>query len=614
MSKKILILESSVTIQKLLTKTLDGKKYSIKFEVDSKKVFSTLVEFEPDLFLINCDIDKPRSFEIVKILRSLQDFEELPVGMYANIPTALYEAFAKESGANLFIKLDQETFAKNVDELAQLEPQKKAKTSKKEASKKVFDDSSLFSNATELLNRNTYKNVMLSKIVKLVECIDNPEKMIKDYLLLIAQVCEVPLAAIFLMENDGPHGYYVCSEQLDKKDIADFMNVCQTDFEKSQTGGHATKIKPKMLESEQQLENFYNSEIKLSSYEYRVLKTDSIVMGTVHIVSQGNIISEKLEYLDFCLEAAKDIFDKALIVEKKIFFEKRIRKAFSRFVPEQIIDSLVMQADKTDEKIGVGETRAVAILFSDIRSFTNISEKNRADVLVAFLNRYFSTMVEIIKKHGGTIDKFIGDAIMAEFGTPVSYEDNCRRAVMAAYEMRDALDSVEMGDLVMPEGMKFNIGIGIHYGDVIVGSIGSKDKTDYSVIGDNVNLASRLEGLTKTYGVQILVSETVLADAGEDSFCFRHLDDVRVKGKKNAVPIYAVDRSPEEFSAEYKDAYIKGMELYKQGIWNLAKDYFSKALNAADGDKAAKLMLDRCEEFIKNPPENWDGAIAFMTK
>jgi class 3 adenylate cyclase len=141
-------------------------------------------------------------------------------------------------------------------------------------------------------------------------------------------------------------------------------------------------------------------------------------------------------------------------------------------------------------------------------------------------------MVDIIKKHGGTIDKFIGDAIMAEFGTPVSYEDNCKRAVSAAYEMRDALSSVELGDLVMPEGMTFNIGIGIHYGDVIVGSIGSKDKVDYSVIGDNVNLASRLEGLTKTYGVQIVVSDSVRKDAGEDSFFFRHLDDVRVKGKK----------------------------------------------------------------------------------
>ena len=105
-----------------------------------------------------------------------------------------------------------------------------------------------------------------------------------------------------------------------------------------------------------------------------------------------------------------------------------------------------------------------------------------------------------------------------------------------------------------------------------------------------------------------------MEDAGEDSFCFRHLDDVRVKGKKNAVPIYAVDRSEEEFPFAYKNAYVKGTDLYKQGIWNLAKDYFEKALSAVPEDKAAKLMLSRCEEFIKNPPENWDGAIAFATK
>ena len=614
MPKKILILETSVTVQKLFSKILDSKKYSLKFETDAKKVFSALSDFEPELLLINCDIENPRSFELVKIIRSIKLFDGLLIGMYSNLPSALDEDYAKESYADVFIKLNQDTIAEKVDELLQ-NTKEQSKPAKKKADKKSTDDSALFLNAAELLSRSSCKNTVFSKIVNLVEQIENPEEMIKSYLLLVAQVCEVPLAAMYIMENDGPHAYYVCSEKLGKKDISDFLNVCETDFEKKLGNGLSTKIKPKKLESENTLENFYGSEVKLSSYECKAMKTNAgLLLGTVHIVLQGNIISEKQDWFDFCVQNAVHVFEKTLLLEKKIYFEKRIRRAFSRFVPEQIIDSLVLQANDTDQKVGVGETRAVAILFSDIRSFTNISEKNRADVLVAFLNRYFSTMVEIIKKHGGTIDKFIGDAIMAEFGTPVSYEDNCRRAVMAAYEMRDALDSVEMGDLVMPEGMKFNIGIGIHYGDVIVGSIGSKDKTDYSVIGDNVNLASRLEGLTKTYGTQILVSESVRADAGENSFCFRHLDDVRVKGKKNAVPIYAVDRSETEFSAEYKDAYIKGMELYKQGIWNLAKDYFTKALNAAEGDKAAKLMLERCEEFIENPPENWDGAIAFMTK
>ena len=228
-------------------------------------------------------------------------------------------------------------------------------------------------------------------------------------------------------------------------------------------------------------------------------------------------------------------------------------------------------------------------------------------------------MCTIIKKHGGTIDKFIGDAIMALFGAPVSYEDNARRAVAAAYEMREALESVALEDLILPEGMKFNIGIGIHYGDVIVGSIGSNDKTDYSVIGDNVNLASRMEGLTKTYGSMILVTDAVKNDIYKTNgdtggFEFRYLDDVKVKGKEKAVPIYAIDRGPDDFSPAYRDAYSKGFDLYKQGVWNLAREYFEKALSEAPNDKAARLMLDRCIEFIQNPPESWDGAITFHTK
>ena len=609
MAKKILILESSATMQKLFSEKLDSKKYTIKFETESKEIFTTLNDFCPDLFLLNCNISEPGAFEIVKLTHTLPGFTELPVALYSNLPAALDKEFAHECGATSFILLDSESLVQNIDELSKLEN----KTSDQKKNKKL-DYALLFSSASRLLSEKAYNAIIISKIAELIGHIDNLEEMIKSYLLLIAQVCEVPLAAMYILENDGPHGYYVSSQNIPIKDISDFLKVCETDFDKNMSGGNSAKGTAISLDDENNLERFFSSEIQLSSYEYRVLKMNSTILATVHIVAQGNIISEKLNYFDFCVNQAIEVFDKALIVEKKIFFEKRIRRAFSRFVPEEIIDSLVKQADDTDQKVGVGETRSVAILFSDIRSFTNISEKNRADVLVAFLNRYFSTMVEIIKKHGGTIDKFIGDAIMAEFGTPVSYEDNCRRAVMAAYEMRDALPSVEMGDLIMPDGMVFNIGIGIHYGEVIVGSIGSKDKTDYSVIGDNVNLASRLEGLTKTYGTQILVSESVRADAGEDSFCFRHLDDVRVKGKKKAVPIYAVDRSPDEFPAEYKNAYIKGMELYKQGIWNLAKDYFVKALAAVENDKAAKLMKERCEDFIKNPPENWDGAIAFMTK
>ena len=615
MEKRILILETSETLKKIFTDTLNKNDYSVQFISDGKKAIYYLFEFQPELFLLNCDIQNPRSFEIVRIARAMDCFEDLAIGMYANFPAPLDEIFAYESGVTSFFRLEHDSFIQKVKLLADISTPKLDNSFMAEKQGK-FDDTFLFLKSTEILHWESRKNAMFSSLMSLINNLESIEEIVKSFLLLIAEVCEVPLAALFIVENDGPHGYFVSSGNIDQKEISDFLKVCQVDFISVQTNYDSVKIEPKKLGSNPELDRFYSTRVQLSSYESETLKSpySSERFGTVHIVSEGNITTEKRNFFLSCVRNTAVIFDKALSTKKKIFFEKRIRRAFSRFVPEQIIDSLVLQADDANEKMGIGETRAVAILFSDIRSFTNISEKNKPDVLVAFLNRYFSTMVEIIKKHGGTIDKFIGDAIMAEFGTPVSYEDNCRRAVAAAYEMREALPSIELGDLVLPDGMKFNIGIGIHYGDVIVGSIGSKDKTDYSVIGDSVNLASRLEGLTKSYGSQILVSESVREDAGETSFCFRHLDDVRVKGKKNAVPIYAVDRNEDEFPHAYKDAYIKGMDLYKQGIWNLAKDYFSKALDAVKDDKAAKLMLSRCEDFIKNPPENWDGAIAFLTK
>ena len=305
------------------------------------------------------------------------------------------------------------------------------------------------------------------------------------------------------------------------------------------------------------------------------MSSNNTVLGTVNMVREGAFTTHQLDSLEFCTNLFNVLVEHAISLKKKIKFEKNIRRAFSRFVPEQIIDDLVNGSAQSD-KVNVGEKRDVAILFSDIRSFTSISELNKPETIVAFLNRYFTTMCTIIKKHGGTIDKFIGDAIMALFGAPVSYEDNARRAVAAAYEMREALPTVPLEDLILPEGMNFNIGIGIHYGDVIVGSIGSSDKTDYSVIGDNVNLASRMEGLTKTYGSMILVTDAVKKDiykttGGNGDFEFRYLDDVKVKGKEKAL-------------AELPD------------------------------DKAANLMLERCIEFEKNPPENWDGAITFHTK
>ena len=220
-------------------------------------------------------------------------------------------------------------------------------------------------------------------------------------------------------------------------------------------------------------------------------------------------------------------------------------------------------------------------------------------------------MVEIVTKYGGTVDKFIGDAIMVLFGAPVSYNDNAQRAVNAAIEMYERLEEVPLGQLKFPEGIDFDIGIGLHYGDVIVGNIGSKDKTNYTVIGDAVNLASRLEGLTKLYGAKVIISEAVEEEISKDTNTLL-LDTVKVKGKTTGVRIYRAESKP--LPAEYSGAYEKGFKLYSEGAWNLAKPYFRQALEILPEDKAAKLMLERCIEFEKTKPKDWDGAIALTSK
>ena len=614
MSKKILVLESSVTIQKLFTTTLDSDEYTVQFIGDGKAVVYQLFESLPDLLLLNAEAENPRSFEIVRIVRSIPCFKSLTIGMYATSPFPFDEEMAENCGADSFVHIDQKTMALNVDELAQLSAQKLDRLAVSQA-KKETDDGRLFLNAMQLLRRDSVHALALSRIMSMLNSLESMEDIVTVYLSLIAEFCEVPAVGLYLVEHDGPHGYYVGAGEMSERDVADFLNVCAADFEKIQPDYNAAKVQPRRLSASADLNRFFTKNVQLSSYENAVLSTsDGAKFGSVHIVSEGNISTEKQDFFSFCARNSGVLFEKALIVKQKIFFERHIRRAFSRFVPEQIIDDLVVADNNTEEKVAVGEKRAVAILFSDIRSFTSISELNKPEVIVAFLNRYFTTMVNAIKKHGGTIDKFIGDAIMAEFGCPVSYEDNARRAVAAAYEMREALPTVPLDDLVLPEGMKFNIGIGIHYGDVTVGSIGSSDKTDYTVIGDSVNLASRLEGLTKTYGTMIIVSESVKQDVPAGDFVFRYLDDVKVKGKKLPVPIYALDKTELDFPAEYRDAYSKGLGLYRQGVFNLAKEYFDKALAAMPEDKAAGLMQERCVEFIANPPENWDGAITFHTK
>ena len=592
MSKRIIVLEPSVTIQSIFRELTRQTDFDLSFERNGIKFLVALYNLLPDAVLINARNMNPSCIELVRFIKSVARFKTISVGIFATSDFLFYDEFKINCGADLFFTFDQNTILSDLDTLIAKKEGMLARPEK----------------------NDIIKTGILEKIYSMIDRIDSLQEIAKAFLSLLAEVGELPAASMFVKTDEGLVSFYICGENFTEDESNDFLKVCMTDFENLFPNQNMINVHPQKVEASIPLDSFHTEEIPLSAYQAFPLKEISgKLFGTVHIVREGAFTTKQIDLFTFAVNEVTRIMESTIRMQGKMKFERNIRKAFSRFVPEQIIDELVDGAE-TEATVGVGEKRDVAILFCDIRSFTNISECNKPETVVGFLNHYFTIMCRVIKKYGGTVDKFMGDAIMALFGAPVSYEDNCRRAVAAAQEMRAALDDIELGELILPEGMQFNIGIGIHYGDVIVGSIGSEDKTDYSVIGDNVNLASRLEGLTKTYGAMILVSQAVKDDIKSEEYVYRHLDNVKVKGKEHPVPVYAVDKSLEDFTKEYREYYDKAFALYQKGVWNLAKEYFQKALDECEGDKAAALMVSRCEEFIKRPPEKWDGAIAYNTK
>ncbi len=291
----------------------------------------------------------------------------------------------------------------------------------------------------------------------------------------------------------------------------------------------------------------------------------------------------------------------------------RLKEEFSTVLAPTVVDQLLVNPALAG--LG-GAERELTVMFSDIRGFTTMSEKLSPEGLTQFLNEYLTPMTEILIKHEGTLDKYMGDAIMAFWGAPIEQKDHASRACVTAVEMLEKLD--ELKAKWRAEGKpEIDIGIGLNSGLMRVGFMGSARMRNYTLLGDNVNLGSRLEGTNKNYGTHIIVSETTFK-AAADVVHGRWLDAVRVKGKKEPVNIYEVigKGAPSPTMAGVIQAFEDGLRLYQTQKWDEATEKFKAAIAARGGsDPPSDVYLERIEHFRHEPPPaNWDGVYEFKTK
>jgi class 3 adenylate cyclase len=290
-----------------------------------------------------------------------------------------------------------------------------------------------------------------------------------------------------------------------------------------------------------------------------------------------------------------------------------VKSTFKRYVSPQIVDDLLKAPDQV--KLG-GEKRELTVFFSDLADFASVSETLTPEALVGAINGYLGVMTDAIFQHGGTVDKYIGDGIMAFWGAPNPQPDHALRACRAAIDNLAALRRVS-ADWEKRGLPRLEMRIGINTGDMVVGNMGSAAQMNYTVMGDAVNLGSRLEGANKVYGTRILVSETT-RDAAGAAIEVREIDLIAVKGKRRAVRVYELVGLAGEVPAERVSgcrAFEAGLAAYRERRWDAAEAEFRRAIERLGDDEPSRVFLRRIAELRAGPvPEAWDGTYALAMK
>lgn len=314
------------------------------------------------------------------------------------------------------------------------------------------------------------------------------------------------------------------------------------------------------------------------------------------------------------------VVDYLTITSYKYFTEEKqkrgLKNAFQHYVSPAVVQR--MMTEEQDLRLG-GERKQLTALFTDIEGFTPISESMPPEELVAFLNNYLSEMTKIVLAYEGTLDKYVGDAIMAFYGAPIDQPDHAARACKTAVDMLVRLKKLQV-DWEAAGLPLIQIRIGINSGEMSVGNIGSWERFDYTIMGDNVNLASRLEGVNKYYGTRIIISQAtyeLCQQSGAVTLIVRELDNIRVKGRREPVTIFELVGYDGLYSQKQAliQAFCEGLTAYKAYNWEAAMRLFEHALALDPKDTPSQMYIERCREFQRTPPpEDWDGVFAMKNK
>ena len=510
-NKKVLVAFDSTTMRKLVVKFLKEKGYTIFEAKDGLEALTLLHSERPDALIVYIELPIISGYNISRIVKNSNEFKDTAVIICALEENSVFNFWAENSMSDALFVPSKD----NLEDLSSLieanlqKAERKGKPGRKKKSESP-DQTALMETVINAFERELFNLYTIQSAFNRGISEFSIIKLIKELSKSISGIYNYDVLGIIVQSTELVE-FYIKSPSIHKAELEDFIEVCHNEYlsiHKDSGKISWQKNKANIFELEGQDSKSSISD-KVKTFETLPTERAEDIPFTVHIGSLTNVSinSRTRDRLNFLIGIYSKILVRAIEYNNAKNNEEKMRRAFSHFIPSSIIEQMIDSEDEVNST--VGEKREVAVLISDIRNFTTISELNEAENVVEFLNSYFSTMGSIIKKHGGTIDKFMGDAIMALFGAPESYEDNGNRAANAALEMHEALKGMEI-PLNLPDDYVFEIGTGIHYGVTIIGSIGSEEKKEYTVIGDNVNIASRIEGLTKLYGVPIIIGLQVI--------------------------------------------------------------------------------------------------------